>query len=162
MRWWQFTTPSDGTSTLIDAAALNSARGKPGLAATVERFHFFNEVLAWHAHGEELAIFTALEGVAPDVAEAYEMDHRGLDAAFDALSNAVTVSRRAPDRARHRCVQVPSRHSPEQGGQAPVPPHQRAHLGARSGQGCGCHVEHGSAGSISRVGGMDVPLDGQR
>jgi hypothetical protein len=61
------------------------------LAATVERFHFFNEVLAWHAHGEELAIFPALEGVAPDVAEAYEMDHRGLDAAFDALSNAVTA-----------------------------------------------------------------------
>ena len=76
---------------LIDAAALDSARGKPGLAATVERFHFFNEVLAWHAHGEELAIFPALEGVAPDVAEAYEMDHRGLDAAFDALSNAVTA-----------------------------------------------------------------------
>jgi hypothetical protein len=76
---------------LIDAAALDSARGKPGLAATVERFHFFNEVLAWHAHGEELAIFPALEDVAPDVAEAYEMDHRGLDAAFDALSNAVTA-----------------------------------------------------------------------
>jgi hypothetical protein len=76
---------------LIDAAALDSARGKPGLAATVERFRFFNEVLAWHAHGEELAIFPALEDVAPDVAEAYEMDHRGLDAAFDALSNAVTA-----------------------------------------------------------------------
>ena len=45
---------------LIDAAALDSARGKPGLAATVELFHFFNEVLAWHAQGEELAIFPAL------------------------------------------------------------------------------------------------------
>src|SRR3954470_23032525 len=76
---------------LIDAAALDAARGKPGLEATVERFRFFNEVLAWHAHGEELAIFTALEDVAPSVAEAYEKDHRGLDAAFDALSNAVSA-----------------------------------------------------------------------
>ena len=75
----------------IDAAALAAARGKPGLEATVERFRFFNEVLAWHAHGEELAIFPALEEVAPLVAEAYEMDHRGLDRAFDALSNAVSV-----------------------------------------------------------------------
>jgi hypothetical protein len=75
----------------IDAAALASARGKDGLAATVERFRFFNEVLAWHAVGEEVAIFPALENVAPLVAEAYEKDHRGLDAAFDALSAAVSV-----------------------------------------------------------------------
>ena len=33
----------------IDAAALDSARGKEGLSATVERFRFFNEVLVWHA-----------------------------------------------------------------------------------------------------------------
>ena len=57
---------------LIDTAALDSARGQPGLEATVERFRFFNEVLEWHAHGEELAIFPALEAVAPSVAEAYE------------------------------------------------------------------------------------------
>ena len=75
----------------IDAAALDSARGKPGLAPTVERFRFLNEVLVWHAHGEELAIFPAIEAVAPSVAEAYERDHRGLDAAFDVLSNAVST-----------------------------------------------------------------------
>ena len=75
----------------IDAAALAVARGKPWLEATVERFRFFNEVLVWHAHGEELAIFPALEEIAPLVAEAYEKDHRGLDAAFDALSNAVSA-----------------------------------------------------------------------
>ena len=75
----------------IDAAALDAARGKPGLAATIERFRFFNEVLVWHAHGEELAIFTALEEVAPLVAEAYEKDHRGLDATFDALNDAVSA-----------------------------------------------------------------------
>ena len=75
----------------IDAAARDAARGKPGLGATVDRFRFFNEVLEWHAHGEELAIFTTLEDVAPFVAEAYEKDHRGLDAAFEALSNAVSA-----------------------------------------------------------------------
>lgn len=75
----------------IDAAALDSARGKPGLGPTVERFRFFNEVLVWHAHGEELAIFPALEAVAPSVAEAYQRDHRGLDAAFDALNAAVAA-----------------------------------------------------------------------
>jgi hypothetical protein len=76
----------------IDAAALDSARGKPGLKPVVERFRFFNEVLVWHAHGEELAIFPAIESVAPLVAEAYERDHRGLDVAFDTLSAAVSVN----------------------------------------------------------------------
>ena len=76
---------------VIDAAALDTARGKPGLASTIERFRFFNEMLVWHAHGEEQAIFPALEVVAPLVAEAYERDHRGLDAAYDALNNAVNT-----------------------------------------------------------------------
>ena len=76
---------------LIDAAALDAARGKPGLSETVERFRFFNEVLEWHAHGEELAMFPALEAVAPSIAEAYEKDHRALDAAFAALNNAVSA-----------------------------------------------------------------------
>jgi len=76
---------------LIDVAALDSARGKAGLGPTIERFRFFNEVLVWHAHGEELAIFPAVEAVAPSVAEAYERDHRGLDAAFEALSSAVSA-----------------------------------------------------------------------
>jgi hypothetical protein len=76
---------------IIDAAALGAARGKAGLAPTIERFRFFNEILVWHAHGEELAIFPAVEIVAPSVAEAYERDHRGLDAAFDALNAAVSA-----------------------------------------------------------------------
>jgi Hemerythrin HHE cation binding domain len=75
---------------IIDSAALAAAQGQPGLEATVERFRFFNEVLVWHAHGEELAMFPALEGVAPLIAEAYEKDHRGLDAAFDTLSKSVS------------------------------------------------------------------------
>src|SRR4030043_249352 len=77
--------------TRIDAAALDLARGKKDLKATIERFRFFNEVLVWHAHGEELAVFPAVEAVLPMVAEAYERDHKGLDAAFDALSSAVSA-----------------------------------------------------------------------
>jgi len=73
----------------IDAAALAQARGKRGQETTLGRFRFFNEVLVWHAQGEELAVFPALDKVAPSVAEAYLRDHRGLDAAFDALNDAV-------------------------------------------------------------------------
>jgi hypothetical protein len=72
----------------IDAAARESARGTVGLSGDIERFRFFNEILVWHARGEELAIFPAVENVAPLVAEAYEKDHRGLDAAFDALNRS--------------------------------------------------------------------------
>lgn len=78
--------------TRIDTAALESARGNKGLSPAIERFRFFNEMLAWHAHGEELAIFPVVEIVAPSVAEAYERDHRGLDAAFDALNAAVSAN----------------------------------------------------------------------
>jgi hypothetical protein len=70
----------------IDAAAFDSAKGKKGLAATIDRFRFFNEILVWHAAGEESAVFPAVEKVAPLVAEAYVKDHRGLDSAFDELN----------------------------------------------------------------------------
>jgi len=76
---------------IIDTAALETARGKPGFMPEIERFRFFNEVLVWHAQGEEIAIFPAVEAVAPSVAEAYERDHKGLDAAFDALNLAVSA-----------------------------------------------------------------------
>jgi Hemerythrin HHE cation binding domain len=72
----------------IDAAALDAARGKEGLAATIERFKFFNEILVWHANGEEVAVFPVLENVAPLIAEAYVKDHRGLDAAYDELERS--------------------------------------------------------------------------
>ncbi len=72
----------------IDAAAFDMAKGKEGLAATIERYRFFNEILVWHAHGEEIAVFPLLETVAPLVAEAYVKDHRGLDMAFDELDDS--------------------------------------------------------------------------
>ena len=95
------TTPLDGVTAIhnafrrdiadIDAAALAFARGEQQAASTVERFRFLNEVLVWHADGEERAIFPILEGVAPSVAEAYLKDHRGLDAAFEAVDRAYSA-----------------------------------------------------------------------
>jgi hypothetical protein len=70
----------------IDSAALESAKGKEGLSGTIGRFRFFNEILVWHAKGEEAAVFPAVENVAPLVAEAYWIDHHGLDSAFDELN----------------------------------------------------------------------------
>ncbi len=72
----------------IDNAAFEAAKGEKGLATTIERFRFFNEVLVWHALGEEAAVFPAIEKVAPLVSEAYVMDHRGLDSAFDELNDS--------------------------------------------------------------------------
>jgi hypothetical protein len=76
---------------LIDTAALESARGRPDLQATLERFRFLNEVLGWHALGEDTVISPLLENVAPDVYETYEWDHRVLDQVFETLNQAVSV-----------------------------------------------------------------------
>src|SRR5512143_735479 len=108
----------------IDTAALAVARGNPGPAPKVERFRFLNEVLAWHAHGEELAIFPALEEVAPLVSEAYEKDHRGLDRAFDALSNAVSVGDAVETARATAAFKFHLRPSPLQGRHAFVSHHQ--------------------------------------
>ncbi|WAI00543.1 hemerythrin domain-containing protein [Methanogenium organophilum] len=69
----------------IDTAALDLARGKGSAMDTFKRLEFYMEVLDWHAKGEEAGIFPALEKVAPDVAWAYERDHRGLDEASGKL-----------------------------------------------------------------------------
>ena len=72
----------------IDAAAFDAAKGKAGLGGTIERFRFFNEMLVWHAKGEEAAVFPRIDTVAPLVAEAYLLDHHGLDAAFEELNTS--------------------------------------------------------------------------
>ncbi|MDA1173248.1 MAG: hemerythrin domain-containing protein [Chloroflexi bacterium] len=76
----------------IDAAAFEAAKGKGDLSAVIARYSFFNEILVWHADGEEDAVFPAIEKVAPLVAEAYEADHRGLDRLFESLTSAISSS----------------------------------------------------------------------
>jgi hypothetical protein len=76
----------------IDASANEAARGHDGSGLVLKRYAFFNEILAWHATGEEEFVFPALEGVAPLVAEAYARDHRGLDALSAWLQKTATGS----------------------------------------------------------------------
>jgi Hemerythrin HHE cation binding domain len=73
----------------IDKAAAAAARGEHDVDATIDRFQFFGEMLSWHAEGEDVGIFPALAPVAPFIVRAYELDHRGLDLAFDGLTAAV-------------------------------------------------------------------------
>jgi hypothetical protein len=78
--------------TAIDKAAYIAANGHGSLDIVLKRYFFFNEVLVWHASGEEENVFLALENVAPLVAEAYERDHRGLDSLYESLNSAVKTS----------------------------------------------------------------------
>jgi hypothetical protein len=74
----------------MDGSAYEAARGGGDLGFLSKRHGFFNEILVWHATGEEEFVFPAIEGVAPLVAEAYERDHRGLDALSKSLHGALT------------------------------------------------------------------------
>jgi hypothetical protein len=73
----------------MDAAAHAAARGQGNLDLVLNRHAFFIEILAIHARGEEKFVFTAMERVAPLVAEAYDRDHRGLDELSESLTAAV-------------------------------------------------------------------------
>jgi hypothetical protein len=76
----------------MDAAAHSAARKQNNLDLVIKRYSLFNEVLAWHAGGEEKYVFPALEKVAPLMAEAYERDHRGLDSLSESLAKAVKAA----------------------------------------------------------------------
>ena len=93
----------------IDDAALAAARGTPGLEATVERFRFFNEILSYHAAGEEAAVFPILDEVAPLVAEAYWMDHRRLDDALTGYEADIAKLQKKLSEARARQSSVVNR-----------------------------------------------------
>jgi hemerythrin superfamily protein len=73
----------------IDETASLAAHERGNLDLLLKRYNFFNEVLVWHALGEEKFVFPAMEKVAPLVSQPYEQDHRGLDALFTRLSKAV-------------------------------------------------------------------------
>jgi hemerythrin-like domain-containing protein len=55
----------------------------------LERHAFFNEMLVWHANGEEAVVFPFIEREAPLLSEPYIQDHHGLDRAYESLSAAV-------------------------------------------------------------------------
>ncbi len=76
----------------IDSVAYNAAQGLGNLDPVLKRYILFGEILFWHADGEEKYVFTALENVAPLVAEAYQLDHRGLDTLSASLDQAIKTS----------------------------------------------------------------------
>ncbi len=71
--------------TQIDSSVLNIARGGGDLMPVLNRLHVMDEILDYHAKGEEAAVFPAVDNVAPLVARAYLMDHRELDKMVDVL-----------------------------------------------------------------------------
>lgn len=77
----------------IDDSVFKIARSGGDLAAVLNRLHIMDEILDYHARGEEAAVFPAVDKVAPLVAEAYLMDHRELDTMVSGLE----AMRRIPD-----------------------------------------------------------------
>ena len=73
----------------IDDAAKDAVRTKGNTEHVLKRYIFLNDILVWHADGEEDYVFPAVEKVAPLVAESYQRDHRGLDTLFESLDKAV-------------------------------------------------------------------------
>jgi zinc finger-like protein len=75
----------------IDRAALAWARGgeNDDTVRTLARYRLFNEILVWHANGEEAVVFPFVEREAPLLSEPYIQDHHGLDTAHERLDEAV-------------------------------------------------------------------------
>ena len=77
----------------IDDEAYKIARVGGDLPLVFDRLQVLGEVLDYHARGEEVAVFPAVDNIAPLVAKAYLMDHRELDTMVSGLE----AMREAPD-----------------------------------------------------------------
>jgi len=75
----------------MDNSADAAAHAHGGLDSISKGYGFLNEVLAWHADGEEEFVFPRMEEIAPLISKPYEQDHRGLDSLFDWLDKAVGI-----------------------------------------------------------------------
>jgi iron-sulfur cluster repair protein YtfE (RIC family) len=69
----------------IDSTTLNIAQSGGNPSPVLNRLHAMDEILDYHARGEEAAVFPAVDNVAPLVARAYLMDHRELDKMVESL-----------------------------------------------------------------------------
>jgi iron-sulfur cluster repair protein YtfE (RIC family) len=69
----------------IDTKVNRTAREGGNLASVLERLHTMNELLDYHARGEEAAVFPAMDKLVPQLATPYLLDHRQLDIMVDAL-----------------------------------------------------------------------------
>jgi iron-sulfur cluster repair protein YtfE (RIC family) len=81
--------------TEIDSSVLNIARSGGNPSPVLNRLHAMDEILDYHARGEEVAVFPAVDNVAPLVAKAYLMDHRELDKMVENLETILL--QKSPD-----------------------------------------------------------------
>jgi iron-sulfur cluster repair protein YtfE (RIC family) len=77
----------------IDTSAFKLARAGGDLTPVFDRLRTVGEILDYHAQGEEVAVFPAVDKLAPLVARAYFLDHRELDTMVDGLE----AMRETPD-----------------------------------------------------------------
>jgi hypothetical protein len=91
----------------IDNSVSEIARNGGDFTPVLDRLHITNEVLDYHARGEEAAVFPAVDNVAPLVAKAYLMDHRELDTmvigleAMRKMPDSLSVARATAVMASH-------------------------------------------------------------
>jgi hemerythrin-like domain-containing protein len=79
----------------IDSSVLEIVRNGGNLSLILNQLHSLDEILDYHARGEEAAVFPAVENVAPLVARAYLMDHRELDKMVESLETMLL--QKSPD-----------------------------------------------------------------
>ena len=77
----------------IDSSAFKLARNGKDLTPIFDRLRTVAEILDYHAQGEEVAVFRAVDNLTPLVARAYFLDHRELDTMVDGLE----AMRKTPD-----------------------------------------------------------------
>jgi iron-sulfur cluster repair protein YtfE (RIC family) len=77
----------------IDASAFELARNGGDLTPVFDRLRTVAEVLDYHAQGEEVVVFPAVDKLAPLVARAYFLDHRELDK----MVNGLETMRKSPE-----------------------------------------------------------------
>jgi hemerythrin-like domain-containing protein len=73
----------------FDQAALERARGQTGKEAAFQPLHLFNELIAWHAEGEEESLFPLVDTFAPQMSQDYSSDHKELVKAGQELELAL-------------------------------------------------------------------------
>ena len=69
----------------IDALTFNLAKNGGNMTDIFDRLEIVSEILDYHAQGEEVAVFPALDNLTPHVSRAYFLDHRELDKMVDNL-----------------------------------------------------------------------------
>ncbi|HII85493.1 TPA: hemerythrin domain-containing protein [Candidatus Bathyarchaeota archaeon] len=77
----------------IDEIVYRTAREGGDFSSVLARLHTLNELLDYHARGEEAAVFPAMEKLAPRLSMPYLLDHRELDN----MVNGLEKMRQNPD-----------------------------------------------------------------